>query len=93
MMHKVLSKPGYEKFPPSEQEFYELRIDDSDDALCPGFVVKQTRVGWSESDKRFLWEEPDCERWPALKQAHARYDIRLQALRAKGFTESDMEPF
>jgi hypothetical protein len=93
MMHKVLSKPGYEKFSLSEQEFYELRIDDADDALFPGLVVKQTRIGCNENDKRFLCEEPDCERWPGLTQAQARDDIRLQALRAKGFTESDMETF
>ena len=93
MTHEVLSKPGYEKLRRPEQEFYELRIDDSDDIWRPGFVVKQIRIRWSECDQRFVWEEPDWEQLPTIKQAHEIYEIRLQALRAKGFTESDMKPF
>ena len=93
MMHEILSKPSYERLPRQEQEFYELRIDDSDDIWRPGFILKQTRVSWCKSDQRFMWEEPDWERLPTIQQAQERYCIRLQALRAKGFTESDMGPF
>jgi hypothetical protein len=92
-MHEVLSKPDFEKLPRSEQEFYELRIDDSDDSWRPAFVVKQTRIGWSESDERFLWEESELEYVPTIKHAQERYKSCHQALGAKGFTESDMAPF
>ena len=93
MMHEVLSKPGYEKLPRQEQDFYELRTDYSDDFWRPGFVVKQTCIRWSQSDQRFVWEESDWERSPTVKWAQERYEARLHMLRAKGFTESDVEPF
>jgi hypothetical protein len=93
MMQEVLSKPGYEKLPLSEQEFFELRIEDSEDGSPQGFVVKQTHALWSEIDQRFLWRDPEWEHLPTIEQAQERYQARLQALRAKGFTQSDMDLF
>jgi hypothetical protein len=93
MMQEVLSKPAYEILPHSEQELYELRIDDSCDSSLSSFTVTQTRVSWSESDKRFTWESPEVERCPTLPMAQECYEARLQALRAQGFTQSDMDLF
>jgi len=92
-MQEVLSKPGYEKLPRAEQEFYELRIEDSGDMRRPGFLVKQPRALWNERDNEFTWEIPEMERWLTLQEARTCYEARRETLRAKGFTESDMDLF
>jgi hypothetical protein len=91
LMQEILSRPGYEKIARSEREFYELCVEESGDRGRPGFVVKQARAIWNESDKLFSWERPEWERLPTLKEAKERYEARREALRAKGFTDSDME--
>ena len=91
VLQEVLSKPGYEKLPLSEQESYELCIEESDDVYRPGFIVKQTRIQWSEIDSQFMWENPEWERWPTPKKAKDRYEEWRKALAAKGFTVSDMD--
>jgi hypothetical protein len=55
--------------------------------------VRQTRIQWIRSDKRFVWEKPDWERWPTLKKSQEYYEARLQTLGAKGFKQADMDPF
>lgn len=92
-MQEILSKPGYEQLPRSEQEFYELRIDDSDDIQRPGFIVKQTRASRNERDTEFIWADYEWERLPTLREARERYEARREALRAKGFTHSDIDLF
>lgn len=92
-MQEILSKPGYEKLQRSEQEFYELRVDDSDDTRRPGFIVKQARASRNERDTEFIWGDYEWERLPTLKEARERYEARREALRAKGFTCSDIDLF
>ena len=91
VLQEVLSKPGTETLPLAEQEFYELCIEESDDAFRPGFIVKQSRAQWSEIDGQVIWEEPEWERWPTLKKADERCEEWRRALAAKGFTQSDMD--
>jgi hypothetical protein len=86
VLQEVLSKPGAETLPLAEQEFYELCIEESDDAFRPGFIVKQSRAQWSEIGGQVMWEEPEWERWPTLKKAKERCDEWRKALAAKGFT-------
>jgi hypothetical protein len=90
-MQEVLSKPGYEKLPLSERELYELRLDDSSDSWRPGFIVSEVYERWSEIDRQFMLVASESERWPTLEKAKERYEARREALRAKGFTQSDME--
>jgi hypothetical protein len=90
-MQEVLSKPGYENLPLLEQELYELRPDDSSDSWRPGFIVTEVYERWSEKDRQFMSVESESERWPTLEKAKERYEARREALRAKGFTQSDME--
>jgi len=92
-MQEVLTKPGNESLPLSEQEFYELCIEESSNVWRPGFIVKQTHAKWSEIDQQVMWEEPEWERWPMQNRAREKYEERLQALRVKGFTRSDMDLF
>lgn len=92
-MQEILSRTGDAKAPLRDQEFYELRLEDSDDIWRPGFIVKQTRAQWSEIDQQIMWEEPEWERWPTLKKANEKYEARRQALIAKGFIHSNMDLF
>jgi hypothetical protein len=91
VFQEVLSKPDAETRPLAEQEFYELCIKESDDVFHPGFIVKQTRAQWSETDRQVMWEKPEWERWPTLKKAEEKSKERRKALAAKGFTQSDMD--
>jgi hypothetical protein len=91
VLQEVLSKPGAETLPLAEQEFYELCIEESDDAFRPGFVVKQTRAQWSEIDRQVMWEGPEWERCPTLKKAKEKCEEWRKALAAKGLTQSDMD--
>ena len=86
----MVSQPGYRNLPRSQWEFYELCIEETGDIGRPGFIVKQTRCQWSEIDGQVMWEEPECDRWLTLRMAEEGYEGRLHALRARGFTESDM---
>jgi hypothetical protein len=88
---EILSKPGAEIEPLTEEEFYELCIEESEDAFGPGFIVKQTRAQWSEIDGQVMWEGPERERWLTLNKAKERCGERRKALAAKGFTQSDMD--
>jgi hypothetical protein len=92
-MQEVLSKPGHQNLPLTEQQFYELRIDDSSDPDAPGFQVSQSRASWSEPDKEMRWDEIEREHWATYEAARNRYTARRQALAERGFTESDMDFF
>lgn len=88
----MLTKPANELLPFSEQEFYELRIDDSIDPDRPGFVVMQSRAQWSEIDRQMMWDEIEEEHWITYQAAQNRYERRRQALAARGFTEFGYGP-
>ena len=91
-MQEVLSKTVDPKAPLEDQEFYELRIDDSDDVWRPGFVVIQTHAQWSEIDLQVMWDEPETERCFTYEHAKKQYETRRLALTEMGFIYSDMDP-
>jgi hypothetical protein len=91
VVQEILSRPGDEKKPVTEQEFAELRIDDWTDSWKPGFAVTEWRIRWSETDQQFMWEDEQQEQWPALQTAQNRYQARLRSLKEQGFTHSDMD--
>lgn len=88
---EVLSRSGDERKPLVQQQFYELRIEESDDIWRPGFVVKQIHSAWDEAAHKVTWAEPELERWPTLRKAQERCAARREALRAQGFGYSDLE--
>lgn len=90
---EVLSRSLDEGKPLARREFYELRIEESDDIWRPGFVVKQIRAAWDEAAKEVTWAEPESERWPTLRKAEERCEARREVLRAQGFDFSDMDLF
>jgi hypothetical protein len=91
-MQEVLSKTVDPKAPLKGQEFYELRIDDSDDLWRPGSVVSEAHAQWSEIDQQIVWDEAEHERCYTYAHAEKRYAARRQALAEKGFIYSDMDP-
>ncbi len=91
-MQEVLSRTVDPKAPLQGQEFYELRIDDSDDVWRPGFVVSEAHAQWSEIDQKIVWDETEHERCSTYAHAKERYAARRQVLAEKGFIYSDMDP-
>ena len=58
-MQEVLSKTFDPKAPPEGQEFYELRIADSDDVWRPGFVISEAHAQWSEINWQIVRDETE----------------------------------
>jgi hypothetical protein len=83
-------RPGETTKPPSQQEFYELRINDWTDSWQPRFAVIEWRISWSKIDKQFMWGDEQTGHWPALDCVKNRYEARLRALNEIGFIHSDM---
>jgi len=73
-----------------DQEFYELRLYDSEHTWCPAHTLVQSRAMWSEVDGQFMWDEIETDSFSTLDKAHRRYAARRRALIAKGFVISDM---
>lgn len=90
-MQEVLSKTTDPDAPLREQEFYELRLDDSDNIWRPGFIVREAHAQWHDEVGSIVWDEVWSERMNTLSEAQARYSARRQALADKGFIYSDME--
>jgi hypothetical protein len=92
-MIEVLSKADDPNVPLSEQEYYELRLDDSDDIWRPGFIVKEAHGVWSEIDQQAVWIDIESEHVPTLEEAKKRYESRKLVLAGMGFNYSDMDLF
>jgi hypothetical protein len=90
-MQELLSKADDPKISLSEQEFYELRLDDSADIWRPHFIVKQAHARWTEVDRQIMWDELESDRLPTLEEAKERYEARRLALFQRGFIYSDMD--
>lgn len=61
-MQELLSKTADPKTPPCEREFYELRLDDSDDIGQTGLIVSQTRAQWREIARAIMRDDFEIER-------------------------------
>ena len=90
---ELLARSVDENRPLSQQEYYELRIEESDDAFRPGFVVKQTHAAWNAFDNQIMFDAIESERWPTFRKARERCEVRRNVLRGQGFDHSDMELF
>ena len=88
-MQIILSKPGNEFLPRSDQEFYELRMDDSPNPDRPGFIVMQSRAQWSDADRCVMWDQIETEHLDFLQAARNCFMARLRTLSDQGFTLSN----
>jgi hypothetical protein len=91
-MQEVLSRADDTKTPLREQEFYELRLYDSDSAGEPVYCVREARAWWNEENKQ-MWSEPWIEVFSTLREAKKRYSERRLVLAQLGFIHSDMDLF
>ena len=92
-MQELLTKTDVLIVPLRDQQFYELRLDDSDDISRPGHIVRQSHAMWSEIDCQIVWDDFEIERCSTLEEAKARYAARRRDLVQKGFIYSDMDLF
>lgn len=90
-MQEVFSRTDDSGIPLGDQEFYELRLSDSDDIWRPGYIVMQSRATWSELDGQMMRDEIEIERLPTLERAEGRYAARRLVLTERGFGISDMD--
>jgi hypothetical protein len=90
-MQEVLSRIEQPGVALHDQEFYELRLYDSDNIWRPGLMIMQSRATWSEVDRQFMWDEIETERFLTLEVAEERYAARRRALVEAGFSVSDMD--
>ena len=90
-MKEVLARSGSENLALSEQEFYELTIDESNDASRPGFVVGQAHAEWSEIDRQFMLDNLQWKQFATYQHAKRDFERRQAALADKGFIPSDMK--
>ena len=92
-MQEILSRTDDWKAPLRNQEFYELRLYDSDEIWEGQFVVREAHAQWHEECEQVVWDEAETEVLPTLEEAKWRYAKRRQALNEKGFIYSDMDLF
>ena len=90
-MHEVFSKPEVSSKPIEQQEYWEIRLFESDEPSVSGYLVQQSRAVWSTIDRQFMFDEIETERWPTLEKAQQRYEARRFELVSRGFSESDMD--
>ena len=80
-MHELLSNTDADdpKIPPSEQEFWELRLYESDSAGEPVYCVREARALWNDESNQHVWDEPEIQAFATLQEAKL------------GFIHSDMD--
>jgi resolvase-like protein len=72
-MQEILSRTDDSKAPLRDQEFYELRLDDSDEMWDRQFVVREAHAQWHEECGQVVWDEAETEILPTLEEAKERY--------------------
>jgi hypothetical protein len=90
-MQEVLSKTVDTNAPLKDQEFYELRLDDSDNIWRGRCMIREARVHWDSGFGRFVWDEPLVEYALNREVAREQYEARRAALVERGFIYSDMD--
>ena len=90
-MQEVLSRTTDPNAPAADCEFYELRLDDSDNVWMGRHVIRETHALWDASTSQIAWAEPEIEYVPNIDLADERYEARRAALVKRGFLYSDMD--
>lgn len=92
-MQEILSRTNNPKAPLLGQEFYELRLYDSNSAGESVYCVREAHARWNDSIKGVEWDEPETGTFATLQEAKERYAERRFALAEEGFIYSDMDLF
>jgi hypothetical protein len=87
-MQEVFSRSDDPKTPPREQEFYELRLFDSESAGNPIYCVREAHAQWSDKDGQIMWDNEQVHVLVTLESAKKRYAKLRLALVQRGFIVS-----
>jgi hypothetical protein len=93
VMQEVLSKTDDPKVALRDQEFYELRLYDSDVAGDPVYCVGEVRARWDDEAGHIVWDEEQVQAFMTHQEAKQQYAARRVALVQKGYIYSDMDLF
>ncbi len=91
-MQELLSKTPNPDTVLENQEYYELRLEESNNSQL-GYIVKQSHCQWSQIDGQMMWDDYEEERCSSLRVAEKAYEARRLALVQKGFLYSDTDFF
>jgi hypothetical protein len=91
VMQEILSKTDDANVPLRDQEFYELRLYDSESGGEPVYCVRQARARWNEEAGEAVWDEEQVQAFVTHREAEERYEARRRVLADKGFIYSDMD--
>ena len=90
-MQEILSKTNVPKSPLRDQEFYELRLYDSESGGEPVYCVRQARARWNDEAREVVWDDEQVEAFATHQEAKERYEARRLVVVDKGFIYSDMD--
>jgi len=90
-MQEILSKTDDPKISLRDQEFYELRLYDSESDGEPVYCVRQARAQWNDEAGEPIWDEEQVQAFATHQKAKERYEARRLALADLGFIDSDMD--
>jgi hypothetical protein len=90
-MQEILSKTDDPKGPLRDQEFYELRLYDSQSGSEPVYCVRQARARWNDEAGDAVWDDEQVQAFATHQEAKERYEAQRRALADKGFIHSDMD--
>jgi len=93
VMQEVLSKTDDPKVALRDQEFYELRLYDSDVAGEPVYCLREARARWDDEAGHIVWDEEQVQAFMTHQEAKQQYAARRVALVQKGYIYSDMDLF
>ncbi len=76
---------------PADQEFYELRLYDSDSAGLPVYCVREARTRWDNEVRDMVRDKEQERTFVRQQEAEEWYEARRRALAKEGFIYSDMD--
>jgi hypothetical protein len=75
-MQEILSRTDDSKAALRDQEFYELRLDDSNGSWESRYSVRESHAQWHEESGQVFWDEAETEILPTLEEAKERASFR-----------------
>jgi hypothetical protein len=91
IVQEVLSMTDDPKVPLRDQEFYELRLYDSDSAGLPVYCVREARTRWDNEVRDMVRDKEQERTFVRQQEAEEWYEARRRALAKEGFIYSDMD--
>jgi hypothetical protein len=90
-MQELLSRSQDTKGLLRDQEFYELRLFDSESAGGLVYCVREAHAQWDDKDGDIMWEEQPVKVFATLQEAKTWYSERRLILAQQGLIHSVMD--